>query len=148
MIAIYFIFSLSYKFLIMMFCLINIAYWIIIFKKRSKTLDKKHVENLNTIFTTWYLNLRPQCWMIESQASRPPCMPQLNNFQIKLKELAIDLRIKLFIYSGSGSKSGQQWTLPPPLPSLIVCPPPQLYCPNFCLPKHYCPRTIRSNQSC
>ena len=25
---------------------------------------------------------------------------------------------------------------------------PQLYCPNFCLPKHYCSSTIRSNQRC
>ena len=39
-----------------------------------------------------------------------------------------------------GSTSGQKWALPPPpSPSLMVCPPlPQLYCPNFCLPKHYC----------
>ena len=64
-------------------------------------------------------------------------------------KLFLLLRIR-FNSSRGGFTLGQQWALPPPPPSLMVCPPPppQLYCPNFCLPQHYCPSTIRSNQRC
>ena len=35
-----------------------------------------------------------------------------------------------------------------PLPQFNGLPSSQLYCPNVCLPKHYCPSTIRSIQRC
>ena len=48
------------------------------------------------------------------------------------------------VYTGScSSTSEQQWALPPPLQFNGLPPPPQLYCPNFCLLKHYCPSIIR-----
>ena len=59
-----------------------------------------------------------------------------NSLSFKL----IELKSVVFLRQGSNGHC--------PHPSLMVCPPPPLYCPNFYLPKHYCPGTIMSNQRC